>query len=243
MKTAVRIRNFFLSFFLLYPIGVSATIVGLLIAIPALVFRARFIPTALSFLWGRLLFILNGRIVHVTGREYLKKGKAYLVVANHASYFDIPAIITVIPDIIWVGREKLFRVPVFGYFLKQWGSIPIDTKSVMRSGDAITAATGQALQARSVAIFPEGTRSPDGKLQPFKRGFVRILRNSDLDVLPITLNGFYTLCPKDRWVLNPAKKLEITIHPPIPRAELLGKEDTEITGLVHDIVLQNHKGW
>lgn len=238
----LRIRDIIVTFFF-YPLGIVMTALGIFIAIPALLLRARFVPTALSFLWSRSLFLLSGRTVHVTGRENIAEGKAYLIVANHSSFLDIPGMITVLPDIIWVGREKLFRIPVFGTFLRLWGSIPIDTKSVMRSGDAISAAVHQARKARSVAIFPEGTRTPDGRLQPFKRGFTRILRNSDLDVLPLTLNGFYTLCPKDRWVLNPSKKLEIIVHRPVSRGELLKKDDQTIADMIHKIVQNNHKGW
>jgi 1-acyl-sn-glycerol-3-phosphate acyltransferase len=238
----LQIRNRIVSLWF-YPIGILATVAGILIAIPALVLRARFAVTSLSFLWSRFLFLLAGRTVHVTGRENIAPGKAYLVVANHTSFLDIPGIITVLPDIIWVGREKLFRIPVFGTFLKLWGSIPIDTKSVMRSGEAISGAVHQARKARSVAIFPEGTRTPDGGLQEFKRGFTRILRNSDLDVLPLTLNGFYTLCPKDRWVLNPSERIEIIIHDPVSRDELIGKDDNVIAETVHDIVQKDHKGW
>lgn len=241
-KILVRIRNVIVTCWF-YPVGIIETIVGMLIAFPFLLIRARFVATVLCYLWARFLFLLAGRTVRVTGLEKITRGKAYLVIANHSSYLDIPGIIAFFPDILWVGREKIFRVPVFGTFIKLLGSIPIDTKSVMRSGSAITAAVHQARKARSVAIFPEGTRTPDGKLQPFKRGFTRILRNSDLDILPLTLNGFYTLCPKDRWTVDPSKPLEIIVHSPVSRDTLLNKDDNTIAEIIHDIVQKGHKGW
>lgn len=226
-----------------YVIGLLMTVPGIIIAVIALLFRLRTVPAALTVVWSRFLFLLAGRRVHVTGREKMEKGKAYLVVANHSSFTDIPGMLTVLPDLIWVGREKLFRIPLFGTFLKMWGSIPIDTKSVMRSGNSINAAVRQARKARSVAIFPEGTRTPDGRLQEFKRGFTRILRNSDLDILPLTMNGFYSLCPKDSWLIQPTEKLEIVIHEPVPRDNLLALDDRTMADKVRGIVMQNHKGW
>lgn len=240
-KIVLTTRNLIVTV-LAYSVGFLVTVLGLVIALLALIFRARFVPPVLAFFWSRILFFLVGRPVKVMGRENIAEGKSYLVIANHSSFFDIPGIMVVMPDIIWVGREKLFRIPLFGTFLKFWGSIPIDTKSVMRSGNALSAAVHQAKKARSVAIFPEGTRTRDGRLQDFKRGFTRILRNSDLDVLPLTLNGFYTLCPKGRTLFDPSQPLEIVVHRPVSRENLLDKDDREIAEIVRGMVASAHKG-
>ena len=81
---------------------------------------------------------------------------------------------------------------------------------------------------RTVAIFPEGTRTLDGKLNSFYRGFIHLLRATEHDILPVTLNGFYKLKPKNRFHIHFGSRLEVVIHRPISGPELARKSDAEI---------------
>lgn len=226
-----------------FSIGIPGTVIlSGLVAIFSLM-NLRTIPRLIILFWSRFSFWIVLRMLHVTGKENIKKGKAYLVVSNHGSYYDIPAIMSFCPDISWVARASLFRFPIFGFALKKIGAVSIDSSSIRKAGEAIEMAAKQAKKNRSVGIFPEGTRSIDGKLQDFKRGFIRILRNSELDILPVTLNGFHTLWKRGTMVIDPAKKLEIFIHPPIPREKLVHLEDTEIIEITRKAIEKNLKYW
>jgi 1-acyl-sn-glycerol-3-phosphate acyltransferase len=92
-----------------------------------------------------------------------------------------------------------------------------------------------------VAIFPEGTRSLDGIIHDFKRGFILILRGTGLDVVPVTLNGMFKLKPKPRFFINPFTKLEITIHKPIEFEELREKDNAEILEQMQNIISSAYK--
>ena len=85
-------------------------------------------------------------------------------------------------------------------------------------------------------IFPEGTRTLNGKLNPFYRGFIYLLRASKTDILPVTLNGFFSLKPKNRFSIDFASKLEVIVHEAIPSQELIPLEDKSIIDKVKTVI-------
>lgn len=89
---------------------------------------------------------------------------------------------------------------------------------------------------QTVAIFPEGTRTLNGEINSFYRGFIYLYRTRDLEILPVTLNGFYDLKPKNRGYINFDSKLDVTIHKPIKREDLKNKCDLEIIETVKGII-------
>jgi 1-acyl-sn-glycerol-3-phosphate acyltransferase len=89
---------------------------------------------------------------------------------------------------------------------------------------------------QTVAIFPEGTRTLNGNINQFYRGFIYLFRTRDIEILPVTLNGFYKLKPKNRFYINFDSKLDVVIHKPIKREELLGKNDCEIIDAVKTVI-------
>jgi 1-acyl-sn-glycerol-3-phosphate acyltransferase len=91
-------------------------------------------------------------------------------------------------------------------------------------------------QSNTVAIFPEGTRTLNGKINSFYRGFIYLYRTRDLEILPITLNGFYDLKPKHRMYINFGSKLGVVIHDPIRKEALADKSDDEIIAKVKGII-------
>jgi 1-acyl-sn-glycerol-3-phosphate acyltransferase len=211
-----------------YILGYSFTAVLVLVGIAASVVNARgFIRRGLVF-WGNLLFWLVGRRLHVQGRDNRREDTPYLVLANHSSMYDIPALLAVAPDAALVGRDKLMRIPVFKRLLRAIRYIPIDTESFRKAHDAITEAVRTAGLGVSIGMFPEGTRTPTGEVQRLKRGFVSVLRASGLDVLPVTIKGTFALKPKGRFTMDPRERIEAVVHPPIPNSVLAGMTDAEI---------------
>jgi 1-acyl-sn-glycerol-3-phosphate acyltransferase len=211
-----------------YILGYSLTAILVLAGIAASIVNARgFILRGLVF-WGNLLFWLVGRRLHVLGRDNRRAGTPYLVLANHASMYDIPVLLAVTPDAALVGRDKLMRIPVFKRLLRAIRYIPIDTENMRKAHDAIAEAVRTAGEGVSIGMFPEGTRTPTGEVQRLKRGFVSVLRASGLDVLPVTIKGTFALKPKGRFTMDPRERIEAVVHPPIPNSELAGMTDAEI---------------
>ena len=181
--------------------------------------------------WAKSVFLIMFKRVWIEGKENLNKKDKFILIANHSSLFDIVAIASFYPEVSWFGHERLLRVPVFRSYLKLIDYIPFKDPTVKNTRHMLEQLVERS-QERSIAIFPEGTRTLSGKISPFYRGFIYLFRTSDIRILPITLNGFYDLKPKNRFYINFGCKLEVIIHKPIPREELIDKSDEEIIDTV-----------
>jgi 1-acyl-sn-glycerol-3-phosphate acyltransferase len=186
-------------------------------------------------LWAKSVFLIIGKRFKVHGMENIRKGEKYILVANHASLFDIVAIVSFYPEISWFGHERLLKVPVFGRILKMTDYVPFKEPNYRNTREMIEQLTHKSKQ-KTVAIFPEGTRTLNGRINTFYRGFIYLYRTSDLKILPVTLNGFYDLKPKNRMYINFDSKLDIIVHEPIKREELDRKTDNEIIDTVKGII-------
>jgi 1-acyl-sn-glycerol-3-phosphate acyltransferase len=213
----------------------SYTAVGVFVVIVLSWFKAKKPVQFLSRIWAKSVFILMGKKLRVRGKEYIDKNKKYILLANHASLFDIVAITSFYPKVSWFGHERLLRVPVFGRFLRLTDYVPFKEPTITNTRRML----GQLLEKannQSVALFPEGTRTLNGKINPFYRGFIYLFKTRDIGILPLTLNGFYELKPKNRFYIDFSSKLEVIIHKPIKREELIYKNDTEIIDKVRSII-------
>ncbi|MCX7678870.1 MAG: 1-acyl-sn-glycerol-3-phosphate acyltransferase [Spirochaetes bacterium] len=166
--------------------------------------------------WSRLNLLFSGVRVKVEGRENIEPGKPYVVMSNHQSHYDVWALIGYLPlQLRWVMKKELRKIPIFGLGCERMGHIYIDRKNPEQSHKELEIARKKFEAGASVVFFPEGTRSPDGNLLPFKKGgFVMALQHG-LPILPITVNGSRKILPKGSLMLMPGK-IDITIHPPVP---------------------------
>ncbi|MFH1214465.1 MAG: lysophospholipid acyltransferase family protein, partial [Candidatus Neomarinimicrobiota bacterium] len=141
-----------------YGLQYSFTAIMVLIGFILIFVRAQNLLMLGHILWGRVIFWLMGNHIHVTGRKKIEPGKKYIMLINHASIYDIPAIVAVFPRVSWLGRSYLSRIPVFGYFLRQTDYIPIDPGDREKAHESINQSIAKA-DSITVAIFPEGTRT------------------------------------------------------------------------------------
>ena len=144
------------------------------------------------------------------------------------------------PGVSWFGHERLLKVPLFGKLLKMNGYIPFKEPSYRNTKEMIDQLVIRS-KDQTVAIFPEGTRTLNGKINEFYRGFIYLFRNSETDILPVTLNGFYDLKPKNRSYINFNARLAVVIHKPIKRDDLIGKTDFQIVETVKSVIESAYK--
>lgn len=187
------------------------------------------------FIWANALIMIMGKRIVVKGKENIRKGTKYLLVANHSSLFDIPAIMSFYPGVAWFGREYLLRIPVFGHVLKRLHYVPMKQATVGNTRKMMDQLIEHSID-HTVAIFPEGTRTSDGQINRFRKGFIHLLKSSNLQLLPVTLIGFFHLKPKNRSSIHFHSPLQIVIHEPIPRDELLSFPDELIIERVKDVI-------
>jgi 1-acyl-sn-glycerol-3-phosphate acyltransferase len=211
-----------------YLLAFPLTFIGTCLGSICVVFGMRGVTHAGIAAWARLPFWLVGRRLHLRGREHIERTGRYLVVANHASMYDVPALFAVMPGMAFMGREYLQRIPVFGYFLRFMRYIPVETGSIRKAAEALREAIRRTREGLSVGIFPEGTRTLTGEVQHLKRGFIRILREGNLDLLPVRIDGTWTLKPKHHWYMDPRERIAVTVRQPIPHDRIAHLSDHEI---------------
>jgi 1-acyl-sn-glycerol-3-phosphate acyltransferase len=211
------------------------TAVGVVVVVVLSWFKAKKPVQFLCRIWAKSVFLIMGKKLLIHGKENIDKNKKYILIANHASLFDIVAITSFYPKVSWFGHERLLRVPVFGRFLKLTDYVPFKEPTVSNTRHMLEQLIEKA-KDQSVALFPEGTRTLNGRINPFFRGFIYLFRTRDIGILPLTLNGFYDLKPKNRFYIDFGSKLEVIIHKPIPREELINKSDNEIIDKVKSVI-------
>jgi 1-acyl-sn-glycerol-3-phosphate acyltransferase len=189
----------------------------------------------ISQFWAKSVFILMGKNFEVQGIEKIKRNERYILVANHASLFDIVAIVSFYPGISWFGHERLLKIPLFGNILRMMDYVPFKEPNYRNTRKMIDELIDKS-QSNTVAMFPEGTRTLNGKINTFFRGFIYLYRTRNLEILPVTLNGFYDLKPKHRMYINFGSKLSVVVHDPIKREALADKSDDEIITTVKGII-------
>lgn len=190
--------------------------------------------------WGRLALLLGGVRVVVSGLEHVDRGRSYVIVANHTSFYDVFALLAVLGlDISFVLKRELTRIPIWGWGLWRTPLVIVDRTSLH---DALRGMRAAAERLRaggcSLLFFPEGTRSLDGTLQPWKRGAFTLAVRAQVPVLPVTINGSHRVLPRGRWRIQPGR-IDVVVSPPVDGA---GLGDEALMARVRAIVAQHYTG-
>lgn len=174
-----------------------------------------------------------GLKVEVEGLENVDPAKSYVFMANHVSFLDGPLLFYVIPQRVRVILKKsIFRIPVVGPGMRLVGFIPVDRKRASGGKRSIDeAARLMRERGYSFLIFPEGTRSRDGRLQPFKRGGFFLAIAAKAPIIPITIKGTFELMPKGR-IFPRQGNIKVIFHRPV---EVAGKTADDIPALIDEV--------
>ncbi len=197
------------------------------------------LPHLVARLWGKVQLATAGTTVEVQGLDHIDSRRSYILAANHQSTFDIFAFLGYLPiQFRWIAKAELFRAPFMGWAMSRTGYIPLERESPKKAYRSMLRAAEKIKNGVSVLIFPEGTRSVDGNLQPFKKGLFLIALKSQAAILPITICGTGKIMPKGGWRVHPGK-VQIIIDPPMETAGLSTAEEGELSARVRNILLKN----
>jgi 1-acyl-sn-glycerol-3-phosphate acyltransferase len=169
--------------------------------------------------WSRHV-VDNLRIdLDVSGREHLHPGETYLVMSNHQSHYDIPVLFSVIgPNIRMITKKELFDLPVFGNALAVGGFIRIDRSNRNAAMESLDRAKQLLAAGTHVWIAPEGTRSRNGALLPFKKGAFYLAFEAGLPILPVTLSGTRDALPVNALRSKAGARVRVVLHDKIDPA-------------------------
>ncbi len=157
--------------------------------------------------WGKVLFTATGSKLEFIGLEKLNKNECYIFCPNHSSSFDIYLISGYLPyNFCWISKDTYLKIPILGRAMRALNFIGMERKNPKKSFAGLKKSVKIVNEKKlSIVIFPEGTRSLDGKLQPFKRGSLYIAIESGLKIVPTTLIGVYDILPKKKFLVQKSK--------------------------------------
>lgn len=218
------------------PIFVVVTIVvAVLVSIFSILGDSKYVGYYAPKLWSRITCALFLIRIETTGREYLDKKSSYVFLANHQGYFDIFLVYGYLGhNFKWMMKEYLRKIPFVGYACDKSGHIYVGN-SLASIQKAVKLAQKTLRGGMSMVIFPEGTRTYDGKMSSFKKGAFTLANEIGLPIVPITINGsFDTFSRTAKFVT--CHKISMVIHKPIEVAERKGKPTKVIMDEVFNII-------
>ena len=162
---------------------------------------------AVARVWARILLWCGGVRVKVVGVDKLDPHGSYVVCPNHVSYFDTPVLLSSVPvNFRFLAKQELFSIPFIGGHLKRAGNISVPLEDPRAALQVLTAA-GKAMKERglSMLVFPEGGRSEDGSLQPFKDGAAYLAVKGGVPIVPIAIIGVREILPMHSHHVRPGR--------------------------------------
>jgi 1-acyl-sn-glycerol-3-phosphate acyltransferase len=206
---------------------VILTIIGSLLSLPSgIIDRTGDLVLWLARWWSRGVLGSAGVRVRVRSNMTFDPKRSYVVMPNHLSTVDIWAIFVAVPvPLRFIAKKQLGQIPLFGWAMRAGRFIFIDRQNATSARRTIDQAADRIRQGCSVVIFPEGTRSRDGHLGPFKKGGFHLAINSGADVVPVAIRGTREVMPRGAFLIRPGT-VEIEIGAPISTAGL-GADDRQ----------------
>jgi len=195
---------------------VSTFLVGLVFVLTAPFDRVKKIAGRFFRICGTMLVRLNPLwSVKVSGWKRPKKSGPFIVVANHQSIADIPALSYLPWEMKWLSKESNFKVPGLGWMMYMAGDVPLRRGERESAKSAMSRCKWYLDRGMSIMIFPEGTRSADGEIKPFKDGAFRLALETGHPILPVSVAGTRHAIPKNSWVFGVKCEARIEVLTPV----------------------------
>jgi len=153
--------------------------------------------------WAKVVLWICGVKVDVKGLENVESEVPRVYATNHQSYFDIFALFACLPvSFKFILKQELMRIPLFGFAMKSAGHVALDRTDHRKAVESMNEAAKKMAKGASMLIFPEGTRSEDGRLQPFKNGGFRLALKAGCDIVPVAIINSRHIVPKGSLRIN-----------------------------------------
>ena len=175
--------------------------------------------------------------VHLTGFAVPRERTPFVVVSNHQSLADIPIISHIPWEMKWIGKVELFTIPIVGWMMRLSDDISVDRKDA-RSGARTIIRASQVLDQRCpVMFFPEGTRSPDGRVGRFSDGAFHLAIRTHTPILPIAVEGSSDALPKHSWKFGKPSDIHVHVMDPISTEGLTTAQVPELRDKVRAAII------
>lgn len=227
----------------------SITLIGLWLPLMAL--RRLFDRDPVHYHTGLLFRKLGRALTHanpswrvlISGTMPEDPRHPYVVVSNHQSMADIPVVSNLPWEMKWLGKEELFKLPFVGWMMHLSADIKVDRKSARSGAAALIAAQKVLAQKCSVMIFPEGTRTMDGRVRPFADGAFHLAIRAKVPILPVALDGTFDCIPKHTWKFGKPSDIFLKVLAPIDTSGFTTDRVSELRDLVRTKIMEQVAEW
>lgn len=202
-------------FFLIPAISVYTIVLGTISILSTFVDRKGRAAHWCARAWSWLILATTGVDVEVEGLDRVRPGHTYVFISNHQSIYDIPVIFASLPfQLRIIAKESLGRFPFLGWHLVRAGHLLVDRRNPDRSG-ILNQWRNLVRDRLSLIIFPEGTRSADGRVGRFKAGSFLLALEAGLTIVPLSVSGTRHVMQKGRLMTCPGH-VTLLVHDPVP---------------------------
>jgi 1-acyl-sn-glycerol-3-phosphate acyltransferase len=221
-------------FFLIPAITLYTIVLGTISLLSSIVDRSGDLGHRCARAWSRLILATTGVRVTVVGADRLDPRKSYVLATNHQSIYDIPIIFATLPlQLRIVAKASLGSIPFLGWHLHRTGHLLVDRKNP--GAGIIDKMRRLVSESHSLIVFPEGTRSIDGRVGRFKKGSFLVAVDAGLPVVPVSISGSRHVMRKGEVTVRPGH-VRIIVHDPIPSAGLSRTGVIDLGNQVREVV-------
>ncbi len=225
--------------FILIWIVFATIVLGIIVIVSSFFSQKGDFPHIIARFWGRSILFVSRIKVTVKGVSNIDPSKSYIFMPNHQCNFDIPVLLGCLPaQFRWLAKAELFRIPLFGRAMRGCGYISIDRSNRKSAFKSLEKAADTIRNGVSVLIFPEGTRSLDGKIRSFKKGGFVLTVDSGIPIIPVILHGTWSIMPKSGLRIMPGN-VTLEILQPIETTEYTRKTKDDLMEKIRDIICKS----
>jgi len=218
---------------------IETVILGTLATIAGIFGSSGKLSHLIARFWSKCFIYSSGIKVRITGRENLITNGPQIFISNHQGYFDIFSLTAFFPvQLRWIAKKELFKIPFLGWAMKAARYVSIDRENKRSAIRSIEQGVQLIKKGLSTVIFPEGTRSLDGKMLPFKRGSLILIRKTNAPIVPVTISGSYNIIRKKSLRIHPGV-IDIKIGEPIYTDGMSKAEIEELLPKIREMISTN----
>lgn len=181
---------------------------------------------------GVALARLHRARLHFRREDLPDPKRSYVVVSNHQSLADIPVLCHLPWEMKWLAKAELFRLPLVGWMMRLAADIPVERGRRAKAADALRRASRALASGCSIMVFPEGTRSPDGRVAPFSDGAFHLALRAGVPVLPVAVDGSGRCLRRGSWLFGPPADISVRVFPPV---ETHDRDPRDVASLREDV--------
>jgi 1-acyl-sn-glycerol-3-phosphate acyltransferase len=193
---------------------------------------------------GNAIVLVNPKWrLHISGEKIANPRNPYVVVCNHQSLADIPLVSNLPWEMKWISKKELFTLPFVGWMMRLSADIPVDRKNPRSGAQALIKAQKFLERRCSVMIFPEGTRTNDGRVRKFSDGAFHLAIRAKIPILPLVIEGSHDCIPKHSWKFGKPSEIFLKVLPPIDTSMLSMNDVGHLRDRVRQVIIQQIAEW